>query len=81
MKANSVKELFAHLAGAVAVDGDHVTITNEALLRDKVDGLVYSAVFSQGLTRDTARWLLWELGQALGIYPASIHELYMAIGR
>jgi fructose/tagatose bisphosphate aldolase len=65
----------------VAVDGDQVTITNEALLRDKVDGLVYSAVFSQGLTRDTARWLLWELGQVLGIYPASIHELYMAIGQ
>src|SRR5690606_31778984 len=38
-------------------------------------------VFSDGLLRETARWLLWELGQALGIYPSSIHELYMAIGR
>src|SRR5690606_22145919 len=31
--------------------------------------------------RDTARWLIREIAQAIGIYPASIHELYMAIGR
>src|SRR5204862_7319989 len=31
--------------------------------------------------RDQARWLLWELGQAVGTRPASIHELYMARGR
>ncbi len=81
MKANTVKELFAHLDGAVQVDGDSVTITNEAALRERVDGLVTTAVFSDGLLRETARWLLWELGQALGIYPSSIHELYMAVGR
>jgi fructose/tagatose bisphosphate aldolase len=33
------------------------------------------------MVRETARWLLWEIGQELGIFPASIHELYMAIGR
>src|SRR4029078_6550735 len=27
------------------------------------------------------RWLIWELGQAVGVQPASIHELYMARGR
>jgi fructose/tagatose bisphosphate aldolase len=43
--------------------------------------LAFTAVFGDGLVRDTARWLLWELGQELGIYPSSIHELYLAIGR
>jgi fructose/tagatose bisphosphate aldolase len=43
--------------------------------------VVYTAVFATGLIRDTARWLLWQLGQTLGIYPSSIHELYMAVGR
>jgi fructose/tagatose bisphosphate aldolase len=84
MKAQSVAELLHHLSGAVEVEGDRVTavtVVDEALLRDKMDGLVYSAVFSDGLTRDFARWLIWELGQALGIYPSSIHELYLAIGR
>lgn len=81
MKAKSVEELFGHLAGAVQVDGRQVSVLDEKLLRDKVDGLAFSAVFSEGLTRDTARWLLWQIGQELGIYPASIHELYLAVGR
>lgn len=81
MKADSVQALMKHLDGAVTVDGQTVTVDNEASLRDKVDGLVYTAVFGDGLVRSTARWLLWELGQTLGIYPSSIHELYMAVGR
>lgn len=81
MKANSVQELLSHLDGAVVVDGEKVTIVDERALREKVYSLVYTAVFGAGLTRDTARWLLWELGQELGICPSSIHELYLAIGR
>lgn len=81
MEAKSVRELITHLDGVVQVDGNQVTVLNEAMLSDRIDGLVYSAVFSEGLVRDTARWLIWEIGQAVGVYPASIHELYMAIGR
>jgi fructose/tagatose bisphosphate aldolase len=81
MKALSVKGLMNHLDGVVAVDGDAVTVLNEASLPDKIDGLIYTAVFGEGLPRDTARWLIWEIGQAIGVYPSSIHELYMAIGR
>lgn len=81
MKANSVDELMRHLAGVVAVDGDTVRVTDEAALPAKVDGLINTAVFGEGLVRDTARWLIWEIAQAVGIYPSSIHELYMAIGR
>lgn len=81
MVFSSVDELFDDLAGAVRVDGSSVTVENERQLREQVDRLVYNAVFSEALVRDTARWLLWELGQELGVYPASIHELYMAAGR
>ncbi len=81
MKANSLQELMSHLAGVVDVQGDVVTVVDETAVRGKMDDLIYSAVFSDGLTRDTARWLIGEIGQALGVYPASIHELYMAIGR
>ncbi len=81
MKANTVEELLDSLTGSVTVDDDTITVENESLLREKVDRLAYTAVFSKGLVRDTARWLLWELGQTLGIYPASIHELYMAVGQ
>jgi fructose/tagatose bisphosphate aldolase len=81
MKANSVNQLLEQLEGAVQVSNEGVQVRNEAQLREKVDSLVYSAAFGDGLVRDTARWLLWECGQALGIYPASIHELYLAVGR
>jgi fructose/tagatose bisphosphate aldolase len=81
MKANSVQELFGHLAGVVSIDGDEVTVASEPAVRQKIDDVAYTAVFGQGLVRDTARWLIWQIGQELGIYPASIHELYMAIGQ
>ncbi len=82
MKAlGSIDVLFDTIADGVSVADNSVTVTNEAALKNKIDDVVYTAVFGKGLVRDTARWLLWESGQTLGVYPASIHELYMAIGR
>ena len=81
MKFHSVDELLRHLDGVVSVDHDIVTVRDEPALREKIDGLIHTAVFGEGLGRDTARWLIWEIAQAVGIYPGSIHELYMAIGR
>ncbi len=46
-----------------------------------MDTLVRAAVFGDGVEREYARWLIWELGQAVGVQPASIHDLYMARGR
>ena len=81
MKANSVDELLRHLDSVVTVDREIVTVRDEPALREKIDGLVQTAVFGDGLVRDTARWLIWEIAQGLGIYPSSIHQLYMAVGR
>ena len=81
MKAMSVQELLTYLEGAVVVSGDSIRGVDEVHLLEKMDGLVYTAVFGDPLARDTARWLIWEIGQTIGVYPASIHELYMAVGR
>lgn len=81
MKAENVHALFAHLDGAVTIEGEEVAVVDETLLQEKIDDLVYSAVFGDDMVRTTARWVIWELGQQLGVYPASIHELYIAIGR
>ncbi len=81
MIAKTVQDLFDHLDGVVQIDNSAITILEEAQLPDKIDRLVYSAVFSEGLTRDIARWLIWEIAQAIDICPSSIHELYLAIGR
>lgn len=81
MKAMSVAELWKWVEEAVVLEGQGVTVSDEPLLRQKIDGVVYTAVFGDGVARESARWLLWELGQTLGIYPSSIHDIYMAVGR
>lgn len=81
MIATSVNQLLEGVADVLRVEGNQVNVFDAQALKTKVDGIVYNAVFAEGLVRDTARWMLWELGQNLGIYPASIHEIYMAAGR
>ncbi len=74
----------AHAALGDAVTRVDSTVTvhdASALASDKLDGLVRDAVFGTPEARDYARWLLWEIGQAVGVRPASIHELYSARGR
>lgn len=81
MEASTVRELQRHIADAVGVDGATITVHDRDKVRAHTKYLAWNAVFAEGLTRDYARWLLWELGQAFGIYPASINDLYLARGR
>jgi fructose/tagatose bisphosphate aldolase len=67
---------------AVRVSGETITIADErALQSPAMDALVRDAVFGGTVEREHARWLIWELAQAVGARPASIHELYRARGR
>ena len=59
----------------VTVHDDSVVATT------RMDALVREAVFGESTEREYARWLIWEIGQAVGVRPASIHELYLARGR
>ena len=70
------------LASAVAVRDGRVTVIDEAALAtEQMDQLVRQAVFGADAEREHARWLIWEIGQAVGVRPASIHDLYRARGR
>jgi fructose/tagatose bisphosphate aldolase len=67
---------------AVSVLDGRVTVKDEtALQSDRMDRLARAAVFGSQDEREYARWLLWEIGQSVGVQPASIHDLYMARGR
>jgi fructose-bisphosphate aldolase, class II len=67
---------------AVSRSNGAVTVHDPAVLAGTgMDALVRDAVFGTGDTRDQARWLIWELGQAVGVRPSSIHDLYLARGR
>ena len=68
--------------GAVSVTDGVVHVHDPAALQSAdMDRLVHDAVFGEPLEREQARWLIWEIGQAVGVRAASIHDLYMARGR
>jgi fructose-bisphosphate aldolase class II len=72
----------ARLNGAVRVTAHGIDVVNaETLQSEAMDELVRDAVFGDEAIRSGARALLWELGAAVGVRPASIHDLYLARGR
>jgi fructose/tagatose bisphosphate aldolase len=79
----SVNEISEAVKAAATVSGDRVTVTNvQALPADTVDRLAWTAAFgARADLRGTARWVIRSLAAAAGIRPASIHDLYMAMGR
>ncbi len=79
----AMERLLAGFGGAVRANGHGVEISSPAALEsDAMDRLVWTAVFGESDSeRSAARTLLWNLGQATGVRPASIHDLYIARGR
>ena len=68
--------------GAVTVQDGQVTVAEASrLASEHMDALVRQAVFGPDAEKEWARWVIWELGQRVGVRPASIHELYVARGR
>lgn len=62
-------------------DGRVTVASDKSLASDRMDTLVRAAVFGEADEKEHARWLIWEIGQAVGVRPASIHDLYAARGR
>src|SRR5216110_3467648 len=83
MVFQSVKEMSDAVKPAAAVLSDRVSVTNpSAITGELVDRLAWTAVFgADPELRGTARWTVRSLAAAKGIRQASIHDLYMAIGR
>jgi fructose/tagatose bisphosphate aldolase len=68
-------------AGVTVRDGQVVVAQPGALTGEAMDRLVRAAVFGEADEKEHARWLIWEIGQAVGVRAASIQDLYMARGR
>ena len=70
------------LNGAVTIEDGRISVTDEAAIASpQMDALIHNAVFGDQDGKDNARWLIWEIGQAVGVIPSSIHDLYLARGR
>ena len=80
--AGGIPSLLRALDGIIEVIDDEVKVLDEAALAgEATDTLVYSAVFGSDTVKAAARWIIWTTAQAVGLHPASIHELYLAAGR
>ncbi|MBU1085749.1 MAG: class II fructose-bisphosphate aldolase [Candidatus Beckwithbacteria bacterium] len=79
MLPSTVLEL---VKGMVEVDGEKITaVVENKLLSSQWDEVVVMAVFGSEVEKSACRWLIWEVGQCVGVRPASINDLYMARGR
>jgi fructose-bisphosphate aldolase, class II len=79
---NYIDRLNSLFGAAVSVRDGRVAVSREAAVAaPAMDALVRAAVFGEAEERDYARWLIWEIGQAVEVRAASIHDLYMARGR
>ncbi|WP_411280573.1 class II fructose-bisphosphate aldolase [Gemmatimonas sp.] len=79
--SDTTKPTTSLFGGAVTVEGDLVQLHDAAVLTSgHMDALVHQAVFGNEGERTFARWLVWELGQTVGVRAASIHQLYVARG-
>lgn len=82
---SSMAEMLEALDGIARVSakgGGSVDILDADRLRDgAIDRLIATAVFAEGVERDAARWIIRSAAAALGVWPASINEVYMAAGR
>jgi fructose/tagatose bisphosphate aldolase len=79
----SVKALSEAVAAAATISGDTITVTSAAALpADAIDSLARTAAFGASPDiRGTARWVIRSVAAAKGVRPASIHDLYMAMGQ
>jgi fructose/tagatose bisphosphate aldolase len=81
MAVDALERLMKSYQGILELKGNRVIVKDEKRLPERLDSLIRDAVFGDAETQAAARWLIWETAQALGIRPASIHDLYMARGR
>ena len=79
----SVEEMTNALKSVATITKGRVHLTRPgAIPGDMIDRLAWTAVFGGDPTlRGSARWLIRSLAAEEGIRPASIHDLYMAMGR
>ena len=82
MNQEKMNQLIQLLDGAVALDGQEISIKDEEKLQGKIEELVKKAVLDQDEeTRLQARYLVRVIAAEAGVHPSSIHDLYLARGR
>lgn len=81
MNSPELAAVLTELDHSLSLSDGEVTVADEQNLRRTAHRLAEISALETGLKQSAARYLTRAAAQALGIYPASIHALYMARGR
>lgn len=81
MLTNEYQDILTRIDDSVMLSDGRVQIRDKARLRGQIHRLVEASAFEKGNNQGLARYLTRLIAQELGIFPASIHSLYMARGR
>src|SRR5712692_10496059 len=79
----SLKEMSDAVKPVATILSDRVSVTSPAAVSGElIDNLARTAVLGAAAElRGTARWIVRSLAAASGVRPASIHDLYLTMGR
>ncbi len=81
MKEELIKEMVDLVDGSIAISKDEVRVLDATKLQKNIVKLAQVAALAGGSKAGYARFLIRMAALDLGIYPASINDLYMARGR
>ncbi len=79
--SQELNEILASLEGSLAIDGHTVKVVDEPKFRRLVGKLVETSALGTGAAQGWSRYVVRCAALDMDIFPASIHELYMARGR
>ena len=70
------------LGDAIRVSEEAVEVLETGVLQSPLmDRLIWTAAFGNQEEKAAARWIIWEVGQQVGVRPASIYDFYVARGK
>lgn len=79
--SDHIKELLELVDNSLTVEGMNVKVADAAKFRKNIGKLVERSALASDASAGWARYLIRAAALELGVYPASIHELYIARGR
>jgi len=81
MLPNTIKKLIEGMVEISLKDNRVTAVVENRLVGESWDKLVWEAVWGDKPEKAAARWVIWEVGQYVGVQSASINDLYMVRGR
>ncbi len=81
MTSQELNTIIDRLDHAIHLHGDHIHVSDPMKLQEKIGLLAEISAIGPARQQGPARFLVRSAAQELGIFPSSIHELYLARGR